>query len=436
MALETYYTFSADTLKAEMMAGKYGKLRYFMYGDMNSDYSFASAPQWATLQNTPGADGDHGSPGDSTFVWHQAADTARLPSLNAATHQHSSFAQLGATCMYFGAELIAAREAAGVDGDVPVGLLQAARGGSQIEAWMPNETLKLCAEESLSGGAVPGDYGALFYGMVAPFANYSVRGWLWYQGENNVYGHMGSSARGTGYGCELPAMVAAWRAAWGTAVAEDSVFGVATLAAGGSEGSGEHMGGMRWSQTANYGTLPNRAMPHSFLAQVYDLGDPWTKLGDGGSSDQDPNHCALPDPATHKVGTNCSAWAIPPARTALAPLEPLIRLNSPSGVAGSNYMGGIHPRLKRPVGRRLALAAMAQLYPTVTDPTTTGAASALTIAGCGVTADAQALVLHFNSTLLGKDAVLVQPFDTNMSGWSGVDSLGAMVCAAPPPFEH
>ena len=111
MALETYYTFSADTLKAEMMAGKYGKLRYFMYGDMNSDYSFASAPQWATLQNTPGADGDHGSPGDSTFVWHQAADTARLPSLNAATHQHSSFAQLGATCMYFGAELIDAREA-------------------------------------------------------------------------------------------------------------------------------------------------------------------------------------------------------------------------------------------------------------------------------------------------------------------------------------
>ena len=35
------------------------------------------------------------------------------------------------------------------------------------------------------------------------------------------------------------------------------------------------MGGMRWSQTANYGVLPNPRMPNSFLAQVYDLGDPW-----------------------------------------------------------------------------------------------------------------------------------------------------------------
>ena len=31
----------------------------------------------------------------------------------------------------------------------------------------------------------------------------------------------------------------------------------------------------RWSQTANYGYLPNAAMPHTFLAQAYDLADPW-----------------------------------------------------------------------------------------------------------------------------------------------------------------
>ena len=452
MALETYYTYSADTLKAEITAaggsggggGRFANLRHFMYGAMDADLSYAAAPQWATLQNTPGAPADHGGPGDSTFVWRRASESARLPSLDAASGRHSAFAQLGATCMYFGAELIAAREAAGVDADVPVGLIQAARGGSQIEAWMPNETLALCTDESLSGGAVPGDYGALFYGMAAPFANFSVRGWLWYQGENNVYGHMGSSADGAGYGCELPAMVRAWRAAWGAAAAEDALFGVATLAAGGSEGNGQHMGGMRWSQTANYGDLPNAAMPHSFLAQVYDLGDPWATLGDGGSADQDPQHCALPDPATHAIGANCSRWSIPAARAALKPLEPLIRLNSPSGVAGSNFMGGIHPRLKRPVGRRLALAAMAQLHPAAM--AAAAAAPSLTIAGCGVVAGAAGaadaanelhLVLRFNSTLLGKDTVLVQDgFETNMTKWAGVDSLGAMVCAAaaaPPP---
>jgi hypothetical protein len=50
--------------------------------------------------------------------------------------------------------------------------------------------------------------------MVAPFANYSVAGWTWYQGENNVYGDMGNSKDGTGYGCSLPAMINLWRSAW------------------------------------------------------------------------------------------------------------------------------------------------------------------------------------------------------------------------------
>ena len=83
---------------------------------------------------------------------------------------------------YFGVELIKERVQRGVDAEVPVGLIQSAIGGSQIEAWMSNDTLTTCTEESLAGGAVPGNSGRLFYGMVAPFANYSVRGHLWYQG--------------------------------------------------------------------------------------------------------------------------------------------------------------------------------------------------------------------------------------------------------------
>jgi hypothetical protein len=83
--------------------------------------------------------------------------------------------------MYFGAEIINAMAAQGLD-DVPIGLIQSAIGGSQIESWMSNETLLTCKNQSLSGGAVPQDQGRLYYGMAAPFANYSVRGWLWYQG--------------------------------------------------------------------------------------------------------------------------------------------------------------------------------------------------------------------------------------------------------------
>ena len=215
-----------------------------MNGAMGTHFE-ATTPQWVTTQNAAGTEAPNADP----FVWHSVVESAAVPSMDNATKKHSPFAQFAATCMYFGAELIAAREAKGVDADVPVGLIQSAIGGSQIESWMSNETLSICRNESLTGGAIPNDSGALFYGMVAPFVNYSVAGWVWYQGENNVHGTMGNSATGVGYGCELPTMVDEWRSVWDAE--PDALFGVATLAAGGSEGNGQHMAGMRWSETAN-----------------------------------------------------------------------------------------------------------------------------------------------------------------------------------------
>merc|ERR1711918_340430 len=98
----------------------------------------------------------------------------------------------------------------------------------------------------------------------------SLKGWLWYQGENNCHGVMGNSALHSGYGCQLPAMVRSWRQQWSAEMGTtdpSAPFGVVTLASGGSEG-GSDIGGMRWSQTANYGVLPNPVMPNTFLAQA------------------------------------------------------------------------------------------------------------------------------------------------------------------------
>ena len=84
---------------------------------------------------------------------------------------------------------------------------------------------------------------------------------------------MGNPAQHEGYGCQMPAMVDLWRREWskvnGTTDPQ-APFGIVTLASGGSEG-GSDIGGMRFSQTANYGSLPNAAMPSTFLAQAYDL---------------------------------------------------------------------------------------------------------------------------------------------------------------------
>jgi len=224
------------------------QLRHFMFGSMGNHFE-ATSPQWVTTQNSLSA--------GPQYTWHLASASALLPSLDTKSGQHSAFAQFSSTCMYYGAEIIDAMAAQGLE-DVPVGLIQSAIGGSQIESWMSNETLRSCKNQSLTGGAVPQvhddslmippsrgvcvwipevdlicavdpevlqDRGRLYYGMTAPFANYSVRGWLWYQGENNVYGDMGNSADGTGYGCSLPAMVRSWRDVWAGESAERGLFG-------------------------------------------------------------------------------------------------------------------------------------------------------------------------------------------------------------------
>lgn len=134
---------------------------------------------------------------------------------------------------------------------------------------MSERAIGVCKNESLNddGQAPPS---GLFNGQIPPFANMTIRGWLWYQGENNCGGAMGNSAAGFGYGCELVEMISDWRSIWSSTPGTTSpkaAFGLVTLASDGSEGHGENMAAMRWSQTGNWGSLPSPKIPNSFLAQ-------------------------------------------------------------------------------------------------------------------------------------------------------------------------
>jgi len=139
--------------------------------------------------------------------------------------------------------------------NVPVGILHASWGGTPIESWIPEPVLrtsrnwptlrarwedgmktwperyaaqpgleaawqKALEEQRTKGTPVtmpwprppigPGSGfspAGLYNGMIAPFVPYALRGALWYQGEANV-------GRAKEYAELLPAMVAAWRAAW------------------------------------------------------------------------------------------------------------------------------------------------------------------------------------------------------------------------------
>lgn len=141
------------------------------------------------------------------------------------------------------------------DLQVPVGLVQSTWGGTPIQAWMPAaafagepllaDDLKIIdsaradfdqakrdfaagrdvtAKESAAEGAAPaepqhpfshpGDWPGyptvLYNAMIHPLAPYRIRGFLWYQGETNVF-----DKRPEIYGIRMKAMISAWRNRWG-----------------------------------------------------------------------------------------------------------------------------------------------------------------------------------------------------------------------------
>jgi hypothetical protein len=203
---------------------------------------------------------------------------------------------------------------------------------------------------------------------------------------------MGNSVQKVGYGCLLPAMVALWRKSWSVVPGTtdpNAPFGVVSLASGGSEG-GTDIGGMRWSQTANYGTLPSPELPHSFLAHAYDLGDPWP------SSECLTWKCC----DTSYNATVClkQTGGDPDKCTAACT----------ASTNTSFYMGPIHPRIKKMLGDRIARAAVSLVY-----NGGKGAFAGPTLQGCSV-AENQ-ITLRFNQTLLQGGTVAVKPYVFDLS---------------------
>lgn len=97
--------------------------------------------------------------------------------------------------------------------DVPVGILCVSYGGTQIEGWLPREILDrygydfeaMMAEKD----RLPAyRYSTKYTSMVCPLIGYTIRGFLWNQGESNV-------SNPERYSELLSEMVARWRSDWG-----------------------------------------------------------------------------------------------------------------------------------------------------------------------------------------------------------------------------
>jgi sialate O-acetylesterase len=102
---------------------------------------------------------------------------------------------------------------------VPIGLVEAAWGGTRIEPWTPPLGFKRV--RSLAALDVPLVVTnkltntmptAIYNAMVAPLAHFAVRGVLWYQGESNC---MGPRPDGAIYTDKMEALIRSWREIWG-----------------------------------------------------------------------------------------------------------------------------------------------------------------------------------------------------------------------------
>lgn len=343
MALPLAHTMSRNISRDAILKGKYSNIRiHGLSGNMNP------TQPWSTLKDAIATNPDS---------------------------DRSLFGGFSSTCYYFG-EALSDR----LGEDAPhIGLVHTAWGGSTVEQWLTNDSIATCANASIS------DSNQKWHdARVMPYVGMTLKGFLWYQGENDMHNLFGNSALHTGYSCLMRTLVQQFRALWSAVPGTTdpmAPFGLVTLAPSGSEG-GSDIGTMRWAQTAGYGVLPNPAMEKVFLAQAYDLNDPFRNI-----SCYHKFHChdnSVPPPGGYGMG--CDAYC--------------------ASVRTSNwYMGPIHPRDKKPVGQRLAQTALVVAYDRH------GFSNGPTISGCTV-ADGKVTVV-FNKTLMsegGDDRIHIQPY--------------------------
>ena len=387
MWLPVEYSFSRNETVAAIGKGKYGSVR----GMFSPSGTTPTAGQWKTAQQAV-ADGN-------------------------VTHPTYSLFAMGATCWYFAESL--------VDRGLttPIGIVDTAIGGQRIEEFMNNGTYAGAARcpDAVGGAEVRTVWnGQLFAKQVMPFVDMTVKGWLWYQGENNMMNVKGNALLNLGYSCKQRELVKGWRAIWsevaGTTAA-DAPFGIVTLASSGSEG-GPNMGAMRLAQTAGVGVLPNSQIPNAFFAQAGDLEDVWGPAAGpcfSGTTAQwncCPNgaYAANRSSPTCVKGTGGNPGLCDPACAA---------------AAGTPSKGGIHPRTKRAVGQRLAAGAFNLVYGGK------GAQTGPTLSSCVVQGDL--LTINFNATLLAGDKVQLNSYNASLN--NEVAKPPAVPEALEPCFE-
>lgn len=210
---------------------------------------------------------------------------------------HGNFTYMSAVCWLFGRYLYDTLQ-------YPIGLVSSSWGGTPIEAWSSRRALKACgvpntrdervlqpeikpmrngceSEESscpfrrfvpCDSVAGPTTHSVLWNAMIHPLQNMTLKGVVWYQGENNANYNRDL------YACMFPALIADWRQTFHSGSQGQTErffpFGFVQLSSYLLMNSSDYgFPEIRWHQTADFGSVPNPKMPNTFMAVAMDLCD-------------------------------------------------------------------------------------------------------------------------------------------------------------------
>ncbi|XP_005069293.1 sialate O-acetylesterase isoform X1 [Mesocricetus auratus] len=210
---------------------------------------------------------------------------------------HGNFTYMSAVCWLFGRYLYDTLQ-------YPIGLVSSSWGGTPIEVWSSRRTLKACGvpntrdervlqpeikpvrNECKSEGSLcplgrfvplpsvtrPVTHSVLWNAMIHPLCNMTLKGVVWYQGENNANYNRDL------YSCMFPALIDDWRQTfhYGSQGQTERFFpfGFVQLSSYVSTNMSDYgFPEIRWHQTADFGFVPNLKMPNTFMAVAMDLCD-------------------------------------------------------------------------------------------------------------------------------------------------------------------
>ena len=99
--------------------------------------------------------------------------------------------------------------------DVPIGLIESDWGGTRIETWITMEAAQKVESNQTETDAKFDEYNKtqrLYNGMILPIASYTAQGFIWYQGESQIF-----SGNQQFYAQYMEQFVPLWREVWGKA---------------------------------------------------------------------------------------------------------------------------------------------------------------------------------------------------------------------------